>query len=268
MSTVSSRAAASLSTASAGSPASQTSSCRYVRCRGLFRRLFLNAWKPPSIAANSASSAIWPGLLIRRVFAERVRALRQGLFVVYAKPPFGGPERVLAYLARYTHRTAIANSRLVAVADDEVAFTYKDYRRGGRNRVLRLEPHEFIRRFLLHALPDGFHRIRHSASWLRATEARSSNACASSSPRDRADIQAKSLLRQPRQTRMSLRPVMLPNPTFSPSARSAAASCAVSAPSRPSASSRFPATHHDDDRALQPPLQSLPFSAAPFRSRR
>ncbi|MBV8111398.1 MAG: IS91 family transposase, partial [Hyphomicrobiales bacterium] len=95
------------------------------------------------------------------VFAEVVRALRRGPFVVYAKPPFGGPERVLAYLARYTHRTAIANSRLVAVADDEVAFTYKDYRRGGDNRLMRLAPHEFIRRFLLHVLPDGFHRIRH-----------------------------------------------------------------------------------------------------------
>ena len=95
------------------------------------------------------------------VFAEVVRALRRGPFVVYAKPPFGGPERVLAYLARYTHRTAIANSRLVAVADDEVAFAYKDYRRGGDNRLMRLAPHEFIRRFLLHVLPDGFHRIRH-----------------------------------------------------------------------------------------------------------
>ena len=94
-------------------------------------------------------------------FAERVRALRQSPFVVYAKPPFGGPERVLAYLARYTHRTAIANSRLVGVDDDEVAFSYKDYRRGGRSRVMRLAPHEFIRRFLLHVLPDGFHRIRH-----------------------------------------------------------------------------------------------------------
>jgi hypothetical protein len=94
-------------------------------------------------------------------FAERVRALRKSPFVVYAKPPFGGPERVLAYLARYTHRTAIANSRLVAVDDDQVAFSYKDYRRGGRSRVMRLAPHEFIRRFLLHVLPDGLHRIRH-----------------------------------------------------------------------------------------------------------
>jgi hypothetical protein len=68
---------------------------------------------------------------------------------------------VLAYLARYTHRTAIANSGLVAVDDNEVAFSYKDYRRSGRSRIMRLAPHEFIRRFLLHVLPDGFHRIRH-----------------------------------------------------------------------------------------------------------
>jgi hypothetical protein len=92
-------------------------------------------------------------------FAERMRALRHCAFVVYAKPPFGGPERVLAYLARYTHRTAIANSRLIAVEDDHVAFSYKDYRRSGREGVMRLAPHEFIRRFLLHVLPDGFHRI-------------------------------------------------------------------------------------------------------------
>ena len=89
-----------------------------------------------------------PGL-----FAERVRALRQSPFVVYAKPPFGGPERVLAYLARYTHRTAIANSRLLAVDDEEVAFSYRDYRRGGRSRVMRLAPHEFIRRFLCMSCP-------------------------------------------------------------------------------------------------------------------
>ncbi len=94
-------------------------------------------------------------------FNDRMRALRQSPFVVYAKPPFGGPARVLAYLARYTHRTAIANSRLVAVDDNEVAFVYKDYRRSGRSRIMRLAPHEFIRRFLLHVLPDGFHRIRH-----------------------------------------------------------------------------------------------------------
>jgi hypothetical protein len=90
-------------------------------------------------------------------------------FVVYAKPPFGGPERVLAYLARSTHRTAIANSRLVAVDEDEVVFSYKDYRRGGRGGVMRLAPHEFIRRFLLHVLPDGFHRIRQSVESAQTT---------------------------------------------------------------------------------------------------
>ena len=94
-------------------------------------------------------------------FAERMRALHKSPFVVYAKPPFGRPERVLAYLDRYTHRTAIANSRLVAVDDENVAFSYKDYRCSGRSRVMRLAPHEVIRRFLMHVLPDGFHRIRH-----------------------------------------------------------------------------------------------------------
>lgn len=94
-------------------------------------------------------------------FAQRLRTLRQSPFVVYAKPPFGGPERVLAYLARYTHRTAIGNSRLVDVTDAEVAFRYKNYRRGGRSGVMRLGAQEFLRRFLLHVLPDGFHRIRH-----------------------------------------------------------------------------------------------------------
>jgi len=89
--------------------------------------------------------------------SERVRDLRKSPFAADAKPPFGGPERVLAYRARHT--TAIANSRLLAVDDDEVS--YRDYRRGGRSRVMRPAPQEFIRRFLMHVLPDGFHRIRH-----------------------------------------------------------------------------------------------------------
>jgi hypothetical protein len=80
---------------------------------------------------------------------------------VYAKPPFAGPEAVLAYLARYTHRVAIANSRLVSVTDADVAFRWKDYRRQGKSKLLTVRPDEFIRRFLLHTLPDGFHRIRH-----------------------------------------------------------------------------------------------------------
>ena len=97
----------------------------------------------------------------RRAFAAHIRSLRKIDWVVYAKPPFGGPSQVLAYLARYTHRAAIANSRLVEITEDDVAFAYKDYRRNGRRRIMRLAPNEFIRRFLLHVLPDGFHRIRH-----------------------------------------------------------------------------------------------------------
>jgi hypothetical protein len=82
-------------------------------------------------------------------------------WVVYAKRPFGGPAQVLAYLGRYTHRVAIANSRLVAFDNDHVAFSWKDYRQNSATKIMKLKPDEFIRRFLLHTLPDGFHRIRH-----------------------------------------------------------------------------------------------------------
>jgi hypothetical protein len=126
-----------------------------------FRRLFLDSLAAAFRRGELGVFGELAPLADPAAFAERMRALSQSPFVVYAKPPFGGPERVLAYLARYTHRTAIANSRLVAVGDDDVAFSYKDYRRGGRARVMRLAPHEFIRRFLLHVLPNGFHRIRH-----------------------------------------------------------------------------------------------------------
>ena len=126
-----------------------------------FRRLFLDGLAAAFRRGELGFFGDLGPLADPAAFAERMHALSQSAFVVYAKPPFGGPERVLAYLARYTHRTAIANSRLVAVGDDEVAFSYKDYRCDGREGVMRLAPHEFIRRFLLHVLPDGFHRIRH-----------------------------------------------------------------------------------------------------------
>jgi len=112
----------------------------------LFRRVFLQEF------AN---------LAVPRAFARRLGELRRLDWVVYAKPPFGGPQQVLAYLGRYTHRVAIANSRLLSLADSKVRFTWKDYRAGGKTKVLTLDADEFIRRFLLHALPDGFHRIRH-----------------------------------------------------------------------------------------------------------
>jgi hypothetical protein len=127
----------------------------------LFRRLFLER-----LAAVFADGGLRffgdiAPLAEPRAFAAHCAALRRIDWVVYAKPPFGGPEQVLAYLGRYTHRVAIANSRLVAMTDDAVSFLWKDYRQEGRRRVMTLEPVEFMRRFLLHVLPSGFHRIRH-----------------------------------------------------------------------------------------------------------
>jgi hypothetical protein len=88
-------------------------------------------------------------------------ALRAKPWIVYAKRPFAGPEQVLEYLGRYTHRTAISNERLVALEDESVRFRYKDYAHGARRRVMQLQPVEFLRRFALHILPRGFNRIRH-----------------------------------------------------------------------------------------------------------
>jgi len=96
-------------------------------------------------------------------FADWLMPLRQCEWVVYAKRPFAGPEAVLAYLSRYTHRVAISNSRLVALDDRGVTFRWKDYREHGRTRykTMTVATAEFMRRFLLHVLPSGFHRIRH-----------------------------------------------------------------------------------------------------------
>jgi hypothetical protein len=96
-------------------------------------------------------------------FADWLTPLRQCEWVVYAKRPFAGPEQVLAYLSRYTHRVAISNSRLVALDDGGVSFRWKDYREQGHTRykTMTLATEEFMRRFLLHVLPLGFHRIRH-----------------------------------------------------------------------------------------------------------
>jgi Putative transposase/Transposase zinc-binding domain len=127
----------------------------------LFRRLFLAALEAAFDKGELRFYGELAPLVERRAFDKRIGSLRKTDWIVYAKPPFGGPEQALAYLARYTHRAAIANSRLVAAGDDDVAFSYKDYRRQGRRRIMRLSPDEFIRRFLLHVLPDGFHRIRH-----------------------------------------------------------------------------------------------------------
>jgi putative transposase len=99
----------------------------------------------------------------KRAFKRFLARLRRTDWVVYSKRPFAGPKQVLAYLSRYTHRVAISNRRLVSADDNAVAFRWKDYRVDGPGRwkTMTLSPHEFIRRFLLHVLPKGFHRIRH-----------------------------------------------------------------------------------------------------------
>jgi hypothetical protein len=106
-------------------------------------------------------------------FKRFIAPLRRIRWVVYCKAPFAGPEQVLRYLSRYTHRVAISNRRLVAADDGAIAFRWKDYRVSspGRWKTMRLHPHEFIRRFLMHVLPKGFHRIRHYGLFANANRA-------------------------------------------------------------------------------------------------
>ena len=129
----------------------------------LFRRLFLAALTDAYAAGRLAFFGEIEDLHRREAFAAHLVPLKRKKWFVYAKPPFSGPEPVLAYLARYTHRVAISNSRLIALDERGVTFRYKDYRRNGqaRYRTMTLSADEFIRRFLLHVLPKGFHRIRH-----------------------------------------------------------------------------------------------------------
>ena len=129
----------------------------------LFRRLFSEGLLALHRAGDLNFFGDLVGLADADAFANWIAPLRKTEWVVYAKPPFGGPEAVLAYLSRYTHRVAISNSRLISVDADTVAFGWKDYRikSGERQKVMRLATGEFIRRFLIHVLPDGFHRIRH-----------------------------------------------------------------------------------------------------------
>jgi hypothetical protein len=129
----------------------------------LFRRLFLEKLVAAHDAGRLQFFRDHAQLAERHAFTAYLAPLRKAEWVVYAKRPFGGPEAVLAYLSRYTHRVAIANSRLIALDDAGVTFRWKDYRAKGRERakVMTLAIDEFIRRFLIHVLPGGFHRIRH-----------------------------------------------------------------------------------------------------------
>jgi hypothetical protein len=129
----------------------------------LFRRLFLKRLTAAHQAGQLEFFADQAVLAEPAVFRAHLDALRKLEWVVYAKRPFAGPGAVLAYLSRYTHRIAIANSRLVAFDGERVTFKWKDYRAKGdaRYKLMTLHVDEFIRRFLTHVLPDGFHRIRH-----------------------------------------------------------------------------------------------------------
>ena len=147
-----------------------------VRVLGaLFRRLFLARLMALHDAGKLAFFGTMTALADRRAFLRHLSPVRKKRWVVYAKPPFAGPAAVLAYLSRYTHRVAISNRRLLAFDDGGVTFRYKDYRRSGagRQQVMTIAADEFIRRFLLHVLPRGFHRIRHYG--LLASGARKDN---------------------------------------------------------------------------------------------
>ena len=135
-----------------------------VRVLGaLFRRLFLTRLMALHQGGKIGFFGHLAQLADNRAFLRHLSPVRKKRWVVYAKPPFGGPEAVLAYLSRYTHRVAISNRRLITFDGQGVTLRYKDYRRDGpeRQRIMTLTTDEVIRRFLLHVLPKGFHRIRH-----------------------------------------------------------------------------------------------------------
>ncbi|MFI4972076.1 MAG: IS91 family transposase [Hyphomicrobiales bacterium] len=139
----------------------------------LFRRLFLEGLAALRNAGALAFFGDLAPLADKNAFEPALAPLRSSEWIVYAKRPFAGPKAVLAYLARYTHRVAIANSRLLALDEAGVTFKWKDYRIKGHDRLktMTLDAAEFIRRFLLHVLPSGFHRIRHYGLFASAVRA-------------------------------------------------------------------------------------------------
>jgi hypothetical protein len=145
---------------------------RWVSCRPgfflpvrvlsrLFRRLFLEKLAAAFDTGKLVFFGRLAGLSDASLFSRSLAELQRVDWVGYAKRPFAGPTAVLAYLGRYTHRVAISNRRIVALASGRVSFRWRDYRHHNKNKIMTLAADEFIRRFLLHALPDGFHRIRH-----------------------------------------------------------------------------------------------------------
>ena len=127
----------------------------------LFRRLFVEALEKAFDTGELQFFAALASLRDRDVFRRHLAPVRQADWVVYAKPPFAGPDQVLDYVGRYTHRVALSNDRLLDIEDGKVCFRWKDYRQNSRRKTMTLDAEEFIRRFLLHVLPDRFQRIRY-----------------------------------------------------------------------------------------------------------
>jgi hypothetical protein len=182
---------------------------RWVRCRPnfflpvrvlsrLFRRLFLEGLAAAFRAGELKFFSDLGALNDQHAFAAYLAPLRTQEWVVFSKRPFAGPSQVLAYLARYTHRVAIGNSRLLELADEHVSFRWKDYRENGdhKNKVMKLSAGEFMRRFLMHVLPNGFHRIRHYGLFANGHRADRLTLCrklldVSSAPNNNSDNQAQ-----------------------------------------------------------------------------
>ena len=127
----------------------------------LFRRLFLKYLQKAFDSGTLQFFGSLEKLRDPHEFSLYLAPLKNSKWVVYAKPPFGGPQQVLDYVGRYTHRVAISNNRLVDIENDRVSFRWKDYRDNGQQKTMTLSAEEFIRRFLIHVLPDGFQRIRY-----------------------------------------------------------------------------------------------------------
>lgn len=175
-----------------------------VRVLGkLFRRLFLTRLIQLYDAGKLAFFGLLASLAERRAFLRHLAPIRKTRWVVYAKAPFAGPEAVLAYLSRYTHRIAISNRRLISFDEKGVTLRYKDYRRDGpeRQSVMTLATDEFIRRFMSHVLPRGFHRIRHygllASSSRKANLARARALLEVAAPPDEAILEEPVDLRPP-----------------------------------------------------------------------
>ena len=164
--------------------------------RGKYLELLARARRNGALAFAGSTAPLADG----RAFAAFVAALRRTEWVVYAKPPFAGPEQVVAYLGRYTHRVAIGDERLVALEDDRVAFRWRDYRDGARLKTMRLDAVEFLRRFLLHVLPPGFMRVRHYGLFAnrhrRAKLARCRALLAQAEPEPRRGESAAAMMRR------------------------------------------------------------------------